>query len=111
MPRMNLPDLSPHLQRLPRLTAWLFINLVLLACVGAIAPQQLPVSLYKLSLVALAGLMGYWLDRSIFPYGRPDQPDVNLWTNSLELALISAVSMVRRALIVVGAMLAMGLGA
>ena len=55
----------------PRLSGWLLITLALLAAVWAIAPQQLPVSLYKLSLVTLAAVVGYWIDRSLFPYARP----------------------------------------
>lgn len=43
----------------------------LLALIGAFAPQQLPVVLYKLVLVTLFGFAGYWVDRFIFPYARP----------------------------------------
>lgn len=114
MPRMNPSSSSLFaalLARLPRLSVSLLISVLLLVAVSLLAPQQLPVSLYKLSLVTLAGVVGYWLDREMFPYARPDQPSMNLWSTSQELALIMGVSMLRRALIVVGAMLAMGLGA
>ncbi len=50
---------------------WLIAALLLAIMVYLIAPQQLPVSLYKLSLVALAAVAGYWIDRSTFPYARP----------------------------------------
>lgn len=104
---------------------------VLLALmVGAIAPQQLPVSLYKLSLVTLAGVVGYWLDRSMFPYARPDSflppgrdaldflplpPGETACTllvapEDAQLHL-AGVAMLRRAVIVAATMLAMGLGA
>lgn len=120
----------------PRLSGWLLITLVLLACVWAIAPQQLPVSLYKLSLVTLAAVVGYWLDRSLFPYARPDfflalddagdgeddrypayaaGPDefslVQGCTVDDSLARLMSAAMLRRAIIVGCAMLAMGLGA
>lgn len=118
----------------PRLSGWLLITLVLLACVWAIAPQQLPVSLYKLSLVTLAAVVGYWLDRSLFPYARPDfflslddtyadgvevtdqvGPDefslVQGCTVDDSLAHLMSAAMLRRAIIVGCAMLAMGLGA
>ncbi|BEU95533.1 putative holin [Acidovorax sp. DW039] len=36
------------------------------------APAQLPVVLYKAALIALAAVLGYWLDRALFPYARPD---------------------------------------
>lgn len=117
-------------QRLPRLSGWLLITLVLLACVWAVAPHQLPVSLYKLSLVSLAAVVGYWLDRSLFPYARPDvflalqthdesMEDAGPDGATIELhaipdpalAQLMAVAMLRRAIIIGATMLAMGLGA
>ena len=58
--------------KLPRLFWWQIATVLLLAVIGLMHPQQLPVSLYKLSLITMAGVVGYWLDRSIFPYARPD---------------------------------------
>lgn len=90
-------------------------NLVLLGAVLFFAPQQIPVTLYKLSLVSLAGLVGFWLDRLIFPYARPDQVMVRTFSiggplvGNREMVFIGC--MIRRAIIVLGAMLAMGLGA
>ena len=69
---MTTPSPRPSKIPRPRLWGWLLMTLVLLAAVWLIAPQQLPVSLYKLSLVTLAAVVGYWLDRSLFPYARPD---------------------------------------
>lgn len=92
----------------PRLSGWLLITLVLLACVWAIAPQQLPVSLYKLSLVTLAAVVGYWIDRSLFPYARPD---IFFQYRTVPATTLLAAAMIRRAIIVGCAMLAMGLGA
>lgn len=100
----------------PRLSGWLIITLVLLACVWAIAPQQLPVSLYKLSLVTLAAVVGYWIDRSLFPYARPhtvlelDDHGEEVTTGDDALRWMG-MAMLRRAIIVGAAMLAMGLGA
>lgn len=100
----------------PRLTGWTLITLVLLVAVWLLAPQQLPVSLYKLSLVTLAAVIGYWLDRSLFPYARPDR----FWSLALShpSTLVTSDLMdsmnwacLRRAIIVGAAMLAMGLGA
>lgn len=121
------------LSKSPRLSGWLIITLVLLACVWAIAPQQLPVSLYKLSLVTLAAVVGYWLDRSLFPYARPDsflasdtvdldgdpEDEDGPFGSGIEVGIIAsqelsgllAAAMLRRAIIVGCAMLAMGLGA
>lgn len=126
-----------HRLKTPRLAVWMLITLVLLAAVFAIAPQQLPVSLYKLSLVTLAAVVGYWIDRSLFPYARPaylldlqdtlaegtapvvcDDDDActllvtGMGTVHADLLLqLTATSMLRRAIIVGCAMLAMGLGA
>jgi hypothetical protein len=118
---------AARLKRPPRLSGWLLISLLLAALVWAIAPQQLPVSLYKLSLVTLAGVVGYWLDRSMFPYARPDEflPESDraldlpegdqvctllVAPDEAQLRLAGA-AMLRRALIVAATMLAMGLGA
>jgi hypothetical protein len=112
------------------LSGWFLIALLLAALVWATAPQQLPVSLYKLSLVTLAGVVGYWLDRSMFPYARPDAflPDMREAGDFLDLPpgdsactllvapdesqlRLAGTAMIRRALIVAATMLAMGLGA
>lgn len=97
------PIRPPRYSNSPRLSGWVLMTIVLLAAVWAIAPQQLPVSLYKLSLVTLAAVVGYWLDRSLCPYARPDHVD--------DEPNIMAAAMLRRAIIVGCAMLAMGLGA
>ena len=68
---LNLPN---WLQRIThtRMLDWLGVAALLSVLVWLMAPQQLPVSVYKLSLVAMAAVAGYWLDRSLFPYARPD---------------------------------------
>jgi hypothetical protein len=121
---------AARLRKPPRLTGWMLITLALLVLVWAIRPQQLSLSVYKLSLVTLAGVVGYWLDRSMFPYARPDEflPETR---RALELPSddgcdgrgclliapdeaqlrLAGDAMKRRALIVAATMLAMGLGA
>lgn len=99
--------------KLPRLFGLLILNLVLIGIIFAIAPQQAPVTLYKLSLVTTAGLVGYWLDRALFPYARPDKFVISSShdkENSL-VELVFCACLIRRALIIGCAMLAMGLGA
>lgn len=117
----------------PRLFGWLIATIVLVCIIGLLAPQQLPVSLYKLSLVSMAGVVGYWLDRSLFPYARPDafmgetcdgdfdfcDPASTETTYTLPpwdmgdsaMSHLFGIAMLRRAIIVGCAMLAMGLGA
>ena len=64
--------MSDFLKKLPRLTSWWLIALALSLAVFIIAPQQLPVSIYKMSLISLAAVAGYWIDRSVFHYARPN---------------------------------------
>ncbi len=107
----------------PRLFYLFLFNLALIGIIFAIAPQQAPVTLYKLSLVTLAGLVGYWLDRAIFPYARPDAfvkykqvafKQSFPFTETIvhkDLEFVFAAALIRRAIIIGCAMLAMGLGA
>jgi len=106
---------------------WLIAAVLLAILVYLIAPQQLPVSLYKLSLVALAAVAGYWIDRSLFPYARPDvfmqvesfqevgQLDDDTATlevrTDANLMRLMGAAMLRRAIIVAAAMIAVSLGA
>lgn len=94
---------------LPRLWLWWVITLATALAVGVLAPQQLGVSLYKLSLVAMAALAGYWIDRALFPYSRPHQHIGGCATD--RTAMVFCTSMIRRAIIVAAAMLSTGLGA
>lgn len=102
----------PLAQRLPRMAGWVAGAVLLAAVVALLAPQQLPVTVYKLSLVAMAAVAGYWLDRSLFPYARPDRiADLGMTQLDMPYWLIFSVAMLRRAGIVAAAMLAVGLGA
>ena len=92
------------MSRIPRMTDWLLITLALLAAIAVLSPQQLPVSLYKLSLITMAAVVGYWIDRSLFPYARPDDA-VLIPSHTLQ-----AAAQLRRAIIVGCAMLAVSLG-
>lgn len=88
-----------------RMLDWLLYALTLTALIAWIAPQQLGVTAYKLSLIALAAVAGYWIDRSAFPYARPD-----------DLAVISndsrfAYAMQRRAMIMSACIIGVSLGA
>ncbi len=50
----------------PRMSVLTIITLCLLLALAAIRPEQLQVVLYKAGLVTLGGVVGYWLDRSLF---------------------------------------------
>lgn len=59
--------------RAPRMTDWTLITIAIMACLAIVAPTKLPVVLYKCGLVTLGGVLGYWIDRALFPYARPNQ--------------------------------------
>ncbi len=119
-----------------RMADWLVAAILLWALVAFVAPAQLQVSVYKMALVAIAAVAGYWIDRSLFPYARPDQyleplPDIEpaqsetaftdlggvvSFTEGVEILARDTVwlgiaAMARRAIIVSATMLAVSLGA
>ncbi|WP_250131772.1 putative holin [Stutzerimonas stutzeri] len=88
--------------RLPRMWLWTIITLCLLLALAYIRPEQLQVVLYKGALVTLAATLGYWIDRSLYPYAdRPHQCMAGLQTVGAWL---------RRAVIVLACVLGMTLG-
>lgn len=132
------PKISALLKRAAhvRMADWALAALILMTIVALIAPQQLAVSVYKMSLIALAALAGYWIDRSAFPYARPDryfEPPkdgqettftalrgvVNFTEHVIDaeraddeqLLTLARSAMLRRALIMAATMLAVSLGA
>ncbi|MCB2256639.1 putative holin [Pseudomonas chlororaphis] len=82
------------------MTDWTLITLVLLICLALVAPTKLPVVLYKAGLVTLGGVLGYWIDRALFPYARPNQVQ----------RTDRAMAGVRRALVVLACILGLTLG-
>jgi len=86
-----------------RMLDWVIVAALLSLVIAIVAPHQLGVTAYKLSLVSLAAVVGYWIDRSLFPYARPD-----------ELALTDqqvAAAYLRRAFVVGACIIGVGLGA
>lgn|SRR4051812_22126192 len=80
---------------LPRMTSIGVLALVLVLAILFLAPAQLPVLLLKLTEVSLAGFVGYWIDRAIFPYARP-----HTFAASEYKQHALGLAMVRRAIIV-----------
>ncbi|HIA7749082.1 TPA: putative holin [Escherichia coli] len=101
-----------------RLRGWLVAAVLLLLIIAPVSPQQLPVVVYKLSLISLAAVLGYWLDRSLFPKARPGQylkHDERLmaegrWPVQTGLHLVFSAALIRRALIVAAVCLAVAMG-
>lgn len=69
---MSLKSHIPLWLRAPRNSLFIVLAVLLLAVIAMVSPVQLPVVLYKAALIALAAVIGYWLDRALFPYARPD---------------------------------------
>ncbi|MCW5223504.1 hypothetical protein D5041_07815 [Verminephrobacter aporrectodeae subsp. tuberculatae] len=111
------------LTRIPRMAGWFLTALLLIIAIALISPQQLPVALYKLSLISLAAVVAYWLDRSLFPYARPDGYLQHHWRDTggaCELDAdyqvspgyhqVFAAAMLRRAIIVGAVVIGVALG-
>lgn len=62
-----------------RLFKWYLVAITLFAIITLLSPQQLPVVAYKLSLVLLSAVVGYHLDRALFPYASPGGYLYNDW--------------------------------
>lgn len=110
-------------KRIPRLLGWAIAAALLVIVIALLSPQQLPVALYKLSLVSLAAVVGYWLDRSLFPYARPDSYLERDWRDGTDEPIGDAdyrvvpghtrafcAAMIRRAILVGAVVLAVALG-
>lgn len=83
-----------------RMSGWLAISIALMLLVAAVEPQKIPLYVYKANLIAFAAWMGYWIDRGLFPYARPDRVSDSL----------GETAQIRRALIIAASILAMALG-
>lgn len=97
----------------PRLSGWAIIAAGLLVALALSHPAQLGVVLYKASLLVLASVMGYWIDRSLFPYARPHtQLDLHPASaySTTRMSSVPALLMLRRAVIVLGCILGLTLG-
>lgn len=123
MPCMKLHNPIPLWLRAPRNSLWLIAAVLLLALIAVVSPQQLPVTLYKTSLIALAAVLGYWLDRAFFPYSRPDGYLKRDWRKGSSYPegdvdfpvvpgyeQVYAFAQLRRAIVVAAAAIGMALG-
>lgn len=109
--------------RASRHSLWLAIALVLLVVLAIISPVQLPVLAYKAAQIALAAVLGYWLDRALFPYARPDgylDRDWRLGTTAPEgdadFPIVPdyqtpfCIAMLRRAIVIAAVVIGVALG-
>lgn len=99
--------MNPHVIDKLRIWPWLCLAFAFIAIVAVVAPYQLGVLAWSLSKLSLGAYLGYWVDRSIFHYCRPH---AFLEHNTSVPPAVFAASMIRRALIIAAAILALGLG-
>ncbi|WP_343074433.1 putative holin [Achromobacter insuavis] len=120
---LPLENPIPLRRRLPRLTTWLIVAALLIVAIGIVSPQQVPIAIYKLSLISLAAVGSYWIDRALFPYARPDGYLVRDWrcgscvgTHRVDYPIADGyeipfmVSTIRRTAIAAAVILAVALG-
>ena len=91
--------------KLPRMIVSTLLSIALGVAISQLAPHQALVTLYKFSLVTGAGVAGYYLERELFPYARPDR------FQAFGRETVFATAKIRRAIIVASMMLAVGMGA
>jgi len=100
---LNKLHIGPKLLDKLRIGPWLILALITTVGVGFLYPHQLGVLLWSLTKLCWGAYLGYWIDRSIFPYARPGNL---LGPPASSLGLF----MLRRAIIIAAALLALGLG-
>lgn len=101
----NTPFIRSLLDKL-RIGPWLILALITSIVVGFLYPHQLGVLLWSLTKLCWGAYLGYWIDRSIFPYARPGDYSCSRSDGLSAIGLL----MLRRAIIIGAAVLALGLG-
>ena len=95
---------KPKVKReMPRMLDWVFYSIVLAGIVYWVAPQQLTVVAYKAALVALATVLAYMIDLSLFKR-------VERIGNESKRDVYSAARLLARALVFLGTVVALTLG-
>lgn len=102
---MNIQTRYNLLDKL-RIGPWLIMALITTIGVAFLYPHQLGVLLWSLTKLCWGAYLGYWIDRSIFPYARPGDYVVDGPESMSAIALL----MLRRSIIIAAAILALGLG-
>ncbi|MCH8500169.1 MAG: putative holin [Marinobacter sp.] len=83
---------------------WLVATLLMATVIGFLYPHQLGVLLWSLTKLSAGAYTGYWIDRSIFYYARPGDFEIQ------DYPVTTATAMLRRAIIMAAAIVAVGLG-
>lgn len=89
-----------------RIGPWLVGAIITSIIVGILYPHQLGVLLWSLTKLCWGAYLGYWIDRSMFPYARP-----GTWCSShIPGNGLLPLLMIRRVIIIAASILALGLG-
>lgn len=56
-----------------RTSQWAVVGGIALVVVFILNPADIMVAIWKMGLVCVGPFFGYWADRTLFPYARPDQ--------------------------------------
>lgn len=104
----GFPGVEPSTR--PRLLGWMIATLVLFVLIAFLAPHQLPVVAYKCAMVMLGSVLGYWIDRALFPYARPHLFAHTDPTADRQAHWARSMAMMRRAVIVLACVLGLTLG-
>lgn len=96
--------MNVNFKALPRMWDWAIYALVLLVIVWLVAPAQLSVVVYKVTLLALATVLAYLIDRSLFKRVRDR---VN---EKMPRDVFSAARLLARALVFLAVVLGVTLG-
>lgn len=104
-------SLNPKLNTAGRIL-FVMLTLGLILGVSTVSEDQLSITMYKLSLTCTAAILGYWIDRLLFPTTRPYQVlekcKMTELTSTETMLIVGA--QIRRALIILATTLSAGLG-
>lgn len=86
---------------------WLVLALIATVLVAILHPHQIGVLIWSLCKLSLGAYLGYWIDRTIFPYARPH---TFVDERSPESHATARSCMIRRAIIIAAAIIGLAVG-
>ncbi len=94
----------------PRMSLWWVVATCFIALAAYLNPANIPVLVWKGALISSAPVIGYWIDRVSFPYGRPDFL-LDLYNDGdwqIGEAIVFGAAMFRRAMIMTACIYSVG---
>jgi len=106
--------IADRLRALP----WLVFALIATAVVFVLAPHQIGLLIWSLSKLCFGAYLGYWIDRTIYPYARPHDlfhmanrlASQDLRNGARHMRQQASLATLRRAAVMAAAIVALGLG-